>query len=128
MLFDRYEKDREDLDYKMASANTKRNNDADPRNLYNTLPDAVESAVKAGVFEDLKQFWDPCNGLGRLSDALEAETGVKCGVRSLLYDYDRGDDIIDFLDRDDLGADLTAHGVDYEHIVFNPPFPLTSGF
>lgn len=112
----------------MASANTKRNDDADPRNLYNTLPDAVESATAAGVFKQLKTFWDPCNGLGRLSNALEAETGVKCGVRSDKYDYGRCDDIIDFLDRDDLGADLTVHGVDYEHIVFNPPFPLTAEF
>lgn len=112
----------------MASANTHRTDKSDPRNLYNTLPDAVESAHQAGVFDELKPFWDPCNGLGRLSDKLEEVTGVKCAHRSDKYDYDNGDELIDFLERDDLGMLTMVPEVDFEHIVFNPPFPLTSEF
>lgn len=112
----------------MATANTKRNPDADVNNLYNTLTDAVVSANAAGVFEGLKPFWDPCNGLGRLSKCLESETGVKCAKTSDKHDYGLGDETIDFIDTDDLGVDTMVPGVDFDHIVFNPPFTLTSDF
>lgn len=112
----------------MATANTRRNDTADPSDLYNTMTDAVVSANAAGVFEGLRSFWDPCNGLGRLSRTLESETGVKCAKTSDKFDYGIGDEIIDFIDTDDLGKLTMVPGIDFEHIVFNPPFTLTAEF
>lgn len=104
----------------MATANTKRNKDADANDLYQTNPKAVHLAVKAGVFRGVRTAYDPCNGLGAISNVLES-IGIKTQTSDLI-DYGIGDTVTDFL-----GAEI-GNKNNVDAIVFNPPYKLTSEF
>jgi hypothetical protein len=102
-----------------SSPNTKRNVDKSSNDLYNTPTDALEAAWEDGVFHKFDVYWDPCNGLGKISDFLESK-GKKV-YRSDIEDYGNADFVIDFLECKSL-----PEGV--ECIVHNPPFKLTEQF
>lgn len=101
----------------MATANTRRNPSDDPLELYNTEERAVTAALKAGVFEGTCALWDPCDGLGGLSDPLMA-AGIDV-FRSDIAARGRGIVEMDFL------SCPTAMGLP---IAFNPPFKRTAEF
>jgi hypothetical protein len=104
----------------MASPNTSRNVSKDGSDLYNTPVEALEAAYEAGIFDRFNVYYDPCDGLGAISDFLESK-GKKV-YRSDLFDYERGNcKQIDFLGLTELPDDVQC-------IVFNPPFKLTEEF
>lgn len=104
----------------MASVNTVRKNNDAPNDLYRTEPLATEAAIVEGVFDDVSSLWDCCDGLGGISNVLEAN-GWQV-FRSDIEDYgNTGVHIADFLALDEplFKADC---------IVMNPPFKQTSEF
>lgn len=109
----------------MASTNTKKNNITADNHLYNTPLDALEAAYQAGIFDNFKHYYDPCNGLGKISNFLKSK-GNKCATSDLV-DYGwaskKQDRVIDFLD---ITKETLPRGV--ECLVFNPTFKLTEEF
>lgn len=102
----------------MATANTKRTNSGDPLDLYNTERKAVEAAIVGGVFGNDSALWDPCDGLGDLSQPL-----IDHGFDVWRSDIEpRGRDILQL---DFMAANITASE---RPIVMNPPFKLTPEF
>ncbi|RLB66451.1 MAG: hypothetical protein DRH08_06195 [Deltaproteobacteria bacterium] len=103
----------------MVSANTRRNLNAHKYDLYRTHPIATRSALKAGVFAEDDVIYDPCNGLGGITDALKM-AGMICHT-SDKFDYDIDDTIVDFFDIEKIPKNVSA-------IVFNPPYKMTEEF
>lgn len=105
----------------MATANTHRSDNADPLDLYNTDVVATRMAIEGGVFNSAGKLWDPCDGLGDMSNVLKAygfdvETSDK-------YDHvDRGVMLLDFL------AEIHPRIDTIDGIVMNPPFKQTLEF
>lgn len=108
----------------MASANSKRNKkeEIEKNELYSTPHNAVEEFYQQypEVFDKHKVFYDPCDGLGHISDFLES-IGKKVYRR----------DIVDYRNKLDykgsfLGCDSIPDDVDC--IVMNPPFTMTEAF
>lgn len=105
----------------MASPNTKYNKNKEVNDLYNTPIEALEGFYSQypECFDQYNVFYDPCNGLGKISDFLRS-IGKKVYTSDLI-DYSTGDDIQDFLELEELPKDVQC-------IVFNPPFTLTKEF
>jgi hypothetical protein len=105
----------------MATANTKRASDAHPLDLYNTEAWATQLAINAGVFDQERNrlMWDPCDGLGDLSNMLVAN-GFNVRVSDKYDHANRGITLLDFLGPHDQQADC--------YIVMNPPFKQTAEF
>lgn len=104
----------------MATSNTKRNVEADKNGLYSTSKESLDAAYIAGLFENYDVFYDPCNGLGDISDYLESK-GKKV-YRNDLLDYGtKYTSIGDFLEVESIPQDV-------ECIIMNPPFKLTEEF
>lgn len=61
----------------MATPNIKVNNRDDPYELYRTEPKATELAYDNGVFKGVKSVYDPCDGLGGITNILE-DKGITC--------------------------------------------------
>ena len=106
----------------MATSNTKRNVGKSGLDLYNTPTDALEAAYEAGIFDKFQRYWDPCNGLGKISDFLK-DKGKKV-ITSDVNDYGKQDWVEDFLTATDFDV-ITSR---IECIVMNPPFKLTEEF
>lgn len=104
----------------MASPNTGRKESKDSDDLYNTPLAALDAAWEEGIFDQYDVYYDPCDGLGAISDFLESK-GKKV-YRGDLVDYDRNVDIGDFLDKTELPSE------EIQCIVFNPPFKLSEEF
>jgi hypothetical protein len=109
----------------MASVNTKRKQDAHEDDLYSTPIESLH-AIKETISElpEGTIFYDPCDGLGDISDYIEA-LGYKV-FRSDIKNYRDCSNwlgTIDFLTmtRDDIPACVDI-------LVFNPPFTLTEEF
>lgn len=79
----------------MASPNTNRKAKKSSNDLYNTPEDALEAAWSAGVFDSFESYWDPCDGLGAISDFLEGKG--KTVYRSDIVAYREGLEVVDFL-------------------------------
>lgn len=103
----------------MATANTRRNVDANSNDLYQTNPEAVKLAYREGVFDGVNSVYDPCDGLGNITLTL-GELGIKSIVSDLIDYGDTGIAALDYL------TEETAHKVDA--LVMNPPFTLTAEF
>ena len=108
----------------MASPNTKRNNaeQIEKNELYSTPTIALETFYEQfpEVFDRYKVYYDPCDGMGQISDFLESK-GKK------VY---RGD-IVNYKDNLDYEGDFlkcTVLPEDVECVVMNPPFTLTGEF
>lgn len=108
----------------MATANTKRKVDKGDVDLYNTPPEALEAAWDEGIFDDFQTFWDPCNGLGKISNFLK-ERG-KSVFTSDIVDYGDQDKVLDFLEAVRNSSEYTLPSD--VCIVMNPPFKLTEKF
>lgn len=106
----------------MATANTNRKVQVKGSlDLYNTSDEALELFYKnyPEVFESYYTYYDPCNGLGKISNFLK-----KIGKQvytSDIYDYGCQDWVEDFLKNEEIPEDV-------ECIIFNPPFTLTKEF
>lgn len=107
----------------MASVNTKRQQSSkiESNELYNTPTIALESFYKQypEVFDSYNKSYDPCNGLGKISNFLKG-IGKEC-VTSDLVDYGCQDFVQNFLTLEEL-----PEGVDC--VIMNPPFTLTEKF
>jgi hypothetical protein len=103
----------------VATANSRRNTDAEVNDLYTTPHEVTEAAISHGVFEGVSTVYDPCDGLGGITDTLIAN-GLFAHSSDLI-DYGVGSKIVDFLK-----VETIPNGVDA--IVFNPPFKLTYEF
>lgn len=107
----------------MASVNTKRKPKSEIENneLYNTPDIALESFYDQypAVFNGYNKYYDPCNGLGKISNFLKS-IGKEC-ITSDIVDYGCQDFVKDFIELDDL-----PEGIDC--VIFNPPFTLTEAF
>ena len=105
----------------MASINTIRTNNDDEFDLYQTDPHAVLLALNKGVFNGVRSVFDPCDGLGAITDTLE-KRGKKC-FRADIKCYDEGRDVTvaDFLSDDAWLPEADA-------LVMNPPFKMTKEF
>lgn len=103
----------------MASSNTKRVASKSEDDLYNTPTEALEAAWNEGLFDPFEVYYDPCNGLGKISDFLISK-GKKV-YTSDIVDYGCQDHVVDFLKVESIPEDV-------ECIVFNPPFKLTEEF
>ena len=107
----------------MASTNTKRKpkEEIELNELYNTPDIALESFYNQYdyVFKTYKKYYDPCNGLGKISNFLKG-IGKEC-ITSDIIDYGCQNFVQDFLILEEL-----PEGVDC--LVFNPPFTLTEAF
>ena len=108
----------------MSSPNTKRNPDKEieANELYSTPTIALETFYKQypEVFDKFNVFYDPCDGMGQISDYLES-------IGKKVY---RGD-IVDYKGKLDFkGSFLEAKAMpeDVDCIVFNPPFTMTEEF
>lgn len=101
----------------MASPNTTRKEKTSSNDLYNTPIEALEAAWCAGIFDQFRNYHDPCNGLGEISNFLNSR-GKSCTTADII-DYGNGATVEDFLTYGCFGA---------ECIVFNPPFLLTEQF
>lgn len=113
----------------MASPNTKKTDDIEENELYNTPNKAMQGFEKF-VFEDVEDvvFYDPCDGIGGISDWLEAR-GAKV-YRSDIKTYrclPAGSN--SWLgERDFLSITKEDIPEDVEYLIFNPPFTLTEAF
>lgn len=105
----------------MATANTKRNKNTEANQLYNTPEIGLTSFYNQfpEVFDSYSLYFDPCNGLGKISNYLK-NLG-KDVITSDLIDYGDQDFVANFLELEELPS-----GVDC--IIFNPPFTLTKEF
>lgn len=107
----------------MASVNTKRKPkvEIESNELYNTPDIALESFYDQypEVFGWYNKYYDPCNGLGKISNFLKG-IGKEC-VTSDIVDYGCQDFVQDFLTLEEL-----PEGVDC--LIMNPPFTLTEAF
>ncbi len=107
----------------MASANTKRKpkEEIEGNELYNTPDIALGSFYDQypEVFDCYTKYYDPCNGLGKISNFLKG-IGKGC-ITSDIVDYGCQDFVQDFLK-----LDVLPEGVDC--VVMNPPFTLTEAF
>lgn len=109
----------------MVSPNTRRNLDADPNDLYETSREAVELAIKAGVFDGIKSVYDPCDGLGGITNVLEELLGIRT-IRSDKFVYEGTSErtwVVDFLLSDDIPDPYLV-----DALVMNPPYKLTYEF
>ncbi len=104
----------------MATPNTNRKEKSIGNDLYNTPDNALQAALDAGVFDRFDFYYDPCNGLGAISDFLSSKAG-KNVITSDLIDYGINDTIADFLTLESVPDNIDC-------IVFNPPFLLTKEF
>ena len=104
----------------MTTANTKRKAPIDISDLFNTPLDALEAAYEAGMFDEFDVYYDPCNGLGKISDFLESK-GKTVYASDIEDYYVQVDYMGDFLELESIPEDI-------ECIVFNPPFKLTQEF
>jgi len=104
----------------LTSVNTKRKASKSSNDLYNTPTEALESAYNECIFDKFNTYYDPCDGLGNISNFLKSK-GKKV-ICSDIEDYGKNHCIkADFLQ-----VDRLPEGV--ECIVFNPPFKLTEEF
>lgn len=109
----------------MASPNTKKNKNTEVNDLYNTPIEALEGFYKSfpEVFDSYDVYFDPCNGLGKISSFLKKNM---CKVyTSDLIDYCDSGEISDYT-QDFLELEELPDGT--ECIIFNPPFTLTKEF
>lgn len=106
----------------MASSNTKRKVKKEGLDLYRTSVTAMKSAINAGVFDDVSSAYDPCDGLGGISNPLE-EAGIPVH-RTDIFDHgnDKLDGLVNFLELSKTPAP------DVDVLVMNPPFNLTYEF
>ena len=113
----------------MATANTKRNKDADDNDLYTTPESALEALweVAPKVLRNTKVVTDPCFGLGDITRFFQGKG--KYTVGNDLHNY--GEDFAqwnnetyynNFLE-EDIESDC-----DKKVLVINPPFTLTAEF
>lgn len=105
----------------MASVNTTRKNSDDPFDLYQTHPAAVELAFSHGVFDGIDWVFDPCDGLGAITNQLE-EYGIQCWRSDIVK---RGDNKL-LVESDFLSDDAWLPEADA--LVMNPPFKMTKEF
>lgn len=108
----------------MASSNSKRNPKEmiEENELYSTPTIALETFHNQypEVFGKYKCFYDPCDGLGQISDYLES-IGKKV-YRGDIVDYRSKLNFKEsFLSREAIPEDVDC-------IIFNPPFTLTEEF
>ena len=105
----------------MASVNTKKNKDTEENHLYNTPKDAMVAANNAGLFDNFDFYYDPCSGIGNISEFLY-DIGKSCQTSDLI-DYGYQQEIKNFLE-------ITPEDIhpEVECIIFNPPFKLTEEF
>lgn len=107
----------------MASSNTRRkqSSEIEDNELYNTPDIALETFYEQypEVFDSYNKFYDPCNGIGKISNFLKG-IGKEC-LTSDLVDYRCQDFVQDFLTLEEL-----PEGVDC--VIMNPPFTLTEKF
>jgi hypothetical protein len=102
----------------MTSPNTKRNEDKDSKDLYNTPIEALIAADDAGIFDKFSSYYDPCNGLGEISNFLKHQgSSVYTGD---IFDYGDQNEVVNFFD--------VTTSPTQQCIVFNPPFKLTGQF
>lgn len=106
----------------MATANTKRTHSEDPNDLYNTEPLATLAAIKQGILPLDKHYWDPCDGLGGISDVLEGEGATV--TRTDLIAYPGRETVCK--PADFLKTQKAPKGV--QRIIMNPPFKLNAEF
>lgn len=111
----------------MATSNTRRNTDALEDDLYITPRKALDAAFEVGLFDMYSVYYDPCDGLGDISEYLRLTN--KCYASDL---YDRvGKEQSDpywLGERDFLSITRKDIPEDVECLVFNPPFTLTEKF
>ena len=106
----------------MATANTKRTRRSDPNDLYNTEPLATLAAIRQSILPSTGMYWDPCDGLGGISDVLSGE-GMQV-YRSDLVVYPGREDLCH--QKDFLRAKKLPPGV--TQIIMNPPYRLNAEF
>lgn len=104
----------------MASPNTNRTSDTDVNDLYSTPRDALQAAWEEGVFDKYQVYYDPCDGLGDISDFLESK-GKKVYRGDLIKYPNRNSKLEDFLEIKTLDMHVDC-------IIFNPPFKMTEQF
>ena len=105
----------------MASVNTTRKNNDDELDLYQTNPAAVELAFRHDVFYGVSSVFDPCDGLGAITNKLE-EYGIECWRSDIVK---RGDNKL-LVESDFLSDDAWLPCADA--LVMNPPFKMTKEF
>lgn len=108
----------------MSSANTKRNPDKEieENELYSTPTKALESFYEQfpEVIDKYNVFYDPCDGMGQISDYLES-LGKKV-YRQDIVDYRSRLDVQgNFLETESIPEDVQC-------VVMNPPFTMTGQF
>lgn len=107
----------------MSSANTKRKpiSEIENNELYNTPLIALESFYNQypETIDYHQVFYDPCNGLGKISNFLK-DLGKDVHTSDMI-DYGCQDFVSNFFDVDELPDET-------ECIIFNPPFTLTEKF
>ena len=107
----------------MTSANTRRSAPSSSNDLYNTPRDALAAAHRAGLFDGYQYYWDPCDGLGDISDYLKGtgkrvitsdieNHGSSCRVDHFIEDFLR----------------VKATPLDVDCIIMNPPYNQTNQF
>lgn len=109
------------------SVKTKKKSEKEPNNLYNTPSEALEAVESQyGLLGYYDSYYDPCNGLGKISEYLK-DLGKEV-ITGDLVDYSQygseADYIEDFLKVDP--KDERFKNIDC--IIFNPPFDLTEKF
>lgn len=95
--------------YLTLGASNHAHSERQPEDLYCTHPRAVEELLRVETFSP--KIWEPCDGLGHISDVLTAHGYDVC--RSDLYTRGRDIEQLDFLTADEVwGGD----------IITNPPY------
>lgn len=101
--------------YSLIGASSHSKTERQREDLYCTHPKAVEELLKLEQFSP--QIWEPCDGLGHISDTLEA--GGYDVRRSDLYTRGRDIEQLDF---------LSANDEWFGDIITNPPYSQATEF
>lgn len=109
----------------MATPNTKRDVSKKYCDLYNTPKDALDALFKCpDVDIDLtKTFFEPCNGIGAISNYMKEHFDVKM-ITNELENHAPADYNEDFLNP----CEFAAMSWDFDYIVSNAPYKLAQEF
>lgn len=107
----------------MASPNTKRDVSLQYSDLYNTPNEALDALVKHVRFDKTKSYFEPCNGIGKISEYFKSNLGINM-VTNELHGYSKTDYEQDFL----APSPLASECWNFDTIVSNPPYKIGKEF
>lgn len=107
----------------MATANTKRKVSKVYSDLYNTPEEALDALCGKVRFDPRKLYFEPCNGIGMISDYFKQKLNIDM-ITNELHGHADSDYKEDFLRPNELAAECW----DFDCIVSNPPYKLAQQF